>query len=220
MRLIEDLRTEHELIERVVASLRTFVSALAGGQADPADAARFLAFFRHYAGAFHHDKEEAVLFQALVDRAELPADRGPISALTQEHRRLASLLDALEGFLKQPARTTEEQQRLEALAREYCHGLWRHIDAENSVLFPEGQERLRRVHVLELPSRAMTAPEREAQEAAARLLAAYPPGQDNEALRGEGCMLCPSYGTSCEGLEVAWWTEDEWDETRDRFNGE
>ena len=220
MQLIKNLRQEHELIEQVVGSLRSFVSALATGQADPADGPRFLAFFRHYAGSFHHDKEEAILFRALVDKAELPDNRGPISALTLEHRHLTGLMEAMASLLTGASRTTGEQEHLATLAKDYCHALWRHIDAENSVLFPEGEERLRRVHVLELPSRSMTPLEQAAHDSAAGLLSSYPPVPDPEALRGEGCMLCPSYGTSCEGLEVAWWTEDEWDETRDKFNGE
>ena len=221
MQLIEDLRHEHDLIEQVLGSLRAFASARRMGQADPADGPRFLAFFRHYAGSFHHDKEEAVLFRALVERAELPAHRGPISALTSEHRRLAGLLDELEVLLAPtPAESETVVTHLATLAKDYSRALWRHIDAENSVLFPEGQERLRRVHVLELPSRAMTTLEQAAWATGQTLILAYPPEHDPQALRGEGCVLCPSYGTSCEGLEVAWWTEDEWEETRDKFNGE
>ena len=104
MQLIEDLKAEHELIEQVVGSLRTFVTARLADQGDPEDGARFLAFFRRYAGDFHHDKEEVVLFRALVERAELPLDRGPIAALTGEHRRMGGLLDAMEGLLEPACR--------------------------------------------------------------------------------------------------------------------
>jgi len=71
MQLIEDLRQEHELIEQVLGSLRAYVTARQAGQGDPADGARFMAFFRRYAGDFHHEKEEAILFRALVDRGQL-----------------------------------------------------------------------------------------------------------------------------------------------------
>ena len=30
------------------------------------------------------------------------------------------------------------------------------------------------------------------------------------------CVVCPSYGLSCEGLEREWWTEQEWDDFRER----
>lgn len=45
------------------------------------DGARFAAFFTEFAGHFHHDREEHVLFRALVSQADLPADRGPVHAL-------------------------------------------------------------------------------------------------------------------------------------------
>jgi hemerythrin-like domain-containing protein len=220
MQLIEDLRREHDLIEQVLGSLRAFVTARLAGQGIPADGPRFITFFRRYAGDFHHDKEEAILFRALAEKAELPADRGPIPALAGEHRRMGGLLDELEVRLGAPLGTEAARQSLQAAAVEYSHALWRHIDAENSVLFPEGEERLRRCHVRELPSRPMTALEGEAQAAGLALLAAYPPQHDPVVHRGDGCIACPSYGTACEGLEKAWWTDLEWEDFRDRMKGD
>lgn len=219
MQLIEDLRAEHDLIERVLGSLRAFVVLRLAGEGDPADGARFMAFFRHYAGDFHHDKEEVVLFRALAERAELPSDRGPISALTGQHRRMGGLLDALEGLLSAPLEAAGDRHRLQELAVEYSRSLWRHIDAENSVLFPEGEERLRRAHVPELPSRPMTEVERASREAGLALIATYPPQHDPEVHRGDGCIACPSHGTTCQGLEAEWWTDLEWEDMEERRGG-
>jgi hemerythrin-like domain-containing protein len=220
MQLIVDLRAEHDLIEQVLGSLRAFVTARLAGHGDPADGARFMAFFRHYAGDFHHDKEEKVLFRALAERAELPSDRGPISALTGQHRRMNGLLGALESLLDAPLETAGDRHRLQELAMDYSRSLWRHIDAENSVLFPEGEERLRRAHVQELPSRPMTEVERASREAGLALLATYPPQHDAEVHRGDGCIACPSYGTTCEGLELEWWTDLEWEDMQERRGGD
>jgi len=224
MQLIEDLRAEHALIEQVLGSLRAFVTARLAGQGDPADGPRFMAFFRRYAGDFHHDKEEAVLFAALAERAELPADRGPIAALTGEHRRMGGLLDEMERLIANPptgsSAEAADRARLQELAVDYSRALWRHIDAENSVLFPEGQERLRRFHVRELPSRPMTEAEQAAREAGLALVIAYPPQHDAEAPRGDGCVACPSYGTTCDGLEREWWTDLEWEDMWDRMSSD
>jgi len=220
MQLIDDLRAEHDLIEQGLGSLRTFVKARLEGQGDPADGARFLAFFRHYAGDFHHHKEEEVLFRALVERAELPGERGPIAALTGEHRRMAGLLDGLEELLGSDFATAEARQQVEALAVDYSRSLWRHIDAENSVLFPESEERLRRFHVRELPSRPMTSTEAAAREGALALIQVYPPLHDAEVHRGDGCVACPSFGLTCEGLEYEWWTELEWEDAEERRGGD
>jgi len=219
MQLIEDLRQEHELIEQVVGSLRAFVTARLADQGDPADGAHFLAFFRRYAGDFHHDKEEIVLFQALSEKAELPLDRGPIAALTGEHRRMGGLLDAMEGLFGSPL-AEADRTRLQALAVDYSHSLWRHIDAENSVLFPEAQERLRRFHVRELPSRPMTEAEAAARAAGLDLISRYPPYMDPEVHRGDGCVACPSFGTTCDGLEREWWTELEWEDMWERMSSD
>jgi hemerythrin-like domain-containing protein len=216
MQLIEDLKAEHELIEQVLGSLRAFVTARVVGGGDPADGARFLAFFRSYAGDFHHAKEEAVLFQALADKAELPADRGPIAALTGEHLRMGGLLEALGALLGGTLIAEADHQRLQALAVDYSRSLWRHMDAENSVLFPEGQERLRRFHIRELPSRPMTPEEASAREAGLALVVRYPPQHDPDVLRGDGCIACPSYGTTCDGLEREWWTDLEWEDMEER----
>jgi hemerythrin-like domain-containing protein len=220
VQLIEDLRAEHELIEQVLGSLRAFVTARLAGQGDPADGARFMAFFRRYAGDFHHHKEEEVLFRALAERAELPLDRGPIAALTGEHRRMASLLDGLEGLLGAPLTAAEDRQRVETLAVDYSRSLWRHIDAENSVMYPEGAERLRRFHVRDLPSRPMTAAEAAAREAGLALVIAYPPQHDAEVHRGDGCIACPSFGVTCDGLELEWWTDLEWEDMQERRGGD
>jgi hypothetical protein len=39
-------------------------------------------------------------------------------------------------------------------------------------------------------------------------------------VRGGGCVLCPSYGITCDGLEREWWTELEWEETWERSDGD
>jgi len=220
MQLIEDLLLEHKLIERVVGSLRAFVTARLAGQGDHLDGPRYMAFFRRYAGDFHHDKEEQVFLRALVDQAEIPEERGPVAAITGQHRHMAGLLDALQPLLAAPRHSEAEQARLKALAVDYSHSLWRHIDAENSVLFPEGQERLRRFHILELPSRPMIEAEQQAREGALALLATYPPEYDPEVHRGDGCVACPSYGTTCDGLEQEWWTDLEWEDMHDRMSSD
>ena len=220
MQLIDDLHAEHDLIEQVLGSLRAFVTARLAGSGDTADGARFLAFFRHYAGTFHHDKEEAVLFRALVERAELPRERGPIPALTGEHHRMGGLLDGLAELLDSPLAAEADRLRLQELAVAYTRSLWQPIDAENSVMFPESQERLRRFHVLDLPSRPMTDTEQAAREAGLALVLRYPPEHDAEVHRGDGCIACPSYGKTCDGLEMEWWTDLEWEEVWERSDGD
>lgn len=220
MRLVEDLRAEHELIEQVVGSLRAFVEARLEGGGDPADGARFMAFFRLFAGDFHHAKEEDVFFRALVERAEIPGERGPVRAITEDHRRMGGLLDGMEPLLGASLDGPADRARLKALAVDYSHSLWHHIDAENSVVFPEGEERLRRFYIKELPSRPATPAEAAARAEGEALLRRYPPLMDPDVMRGDGCVSCPSYGVTCDGVEHEWWTDLEWEDMRERMNSD
>jgi hemerythrin-like domain-containing protein len=214
MKLIDELHAEHDVIERVAGALLTFASSAPARSQD--DGAAFLRFFRLYASRFHHAREEDTLFAALRDRAGLPADRGPIAVMIADHERMAELLSGVAAGLEGGADT---QAGLRQSAAAYVHALWHHIDAENSVLFPECAPRLRRNGVTELPSRAMTAEERGALADGHALAARYPPPANPDEMRGDGCVMCPAFGVACRGLELEWWNEWEWDEFEDRMSG-
>jgi hemerythrin-like domain-containing protein len=220
MQLIEDLQADHKLIEQVLGSLRAFVAARLEGKGDLSDGPVFLEFFRRFAGEYHHSLEEEVLFRALCEQAELPAERGPIAALTGEHRRMGEVLEAMAVLLEDPLTAPEPRARLQALAVDYSRSLWHHIDAENSVMFPESQEHLRQFNVRELAARPMTQAEAAARKAGAALVAVYPPQEDLDFQRGGGCIHCPSYATTCDGLEQEWWTEHVWEDFNDRMSSD
>lgn len=215
MKLIATLQDEHVLIDRMLGSFRAYVDRLVDGTADPEDGTRFAAFFTEFAGHFHHDREEGVLFDALVADAELPRDRGPVHALTLEHAVMEGWLREMVPLLERMPQS-DDAVRLRSLAVRYSHTLWRHIDAENSVLYPESEERLRRYGTRELPDRPMSEVEAAAREGAAALLVRYPSVDDDALTRGEGCFMCSAYGETCNGLEAEWWTDLEWDEFHER----
>ncbi|HRO61270.1 MAG TPA: hemerythrin domain-containing protein [Burkholderiaceae bacterium] len=212
MKLIDTLQDEHVLIDRMLGSLRKYVDELVVGAADPDDGTRFAAFFIEFAGHYHHDREEGVLFDALVKEAELPRDRGPIYALVNEHAEMGSWLGEMAPLLERIPQSEDDRVRLRTLATRYSQTLWRHIDAENSVLYPESTERLRRYGTRELPDRPMREAEAAARDGATALLVRYPPIEDSELMRGEGCFMCRAHGEACDGLEAEWWTDLEWDE--------
>ncbi|HUJ28519.1 MAG TPA: hemerythrin domain-containing protein [Myxococcales bacterium] len=201
MKLLDDLRAEHALIEQVVLSLRAFGKL---PERDAADSAAYLRFFRLWAGRWHHAREEDVLFPALV-ATEVPGDRGPLAILVGAHHAMAHLLDEMESGL-----TAE-------LADKYCRALLHHIDAENSVLFPESETRLRRAGGAELASRAPDADELAARGEGERLIARYPPDDGADIFRGDGCTACPAYGDGCDGIEREWWSALEWEDIRERM---
>lgn len=211
MRLIDDLRAEHEVIERVLGSLRTWVERRAGGEGALDDGAGFLHFFRLFAGTWHHAREEDTLFPALEKHLELPPDSGPLFSIVEQHHWMAAILDEMAPLLSAGSTTPGETERLRDLFTKYAHNLLAHIDAENSVLLPESEERLRQAGVHELSMREATEDEVSAKAEGERLAGLYPPSHDPSAIRGEGCAICPSYGTTCGGLEREWWNDSEWE---------
>ncbi|MBK6866993.1 MAG: hemerythrin domain-containing protein [Burkholderiales bacterium] len=212
MQLIDAFQEEHVLIDQVLGSFRTYVNGLCDGTADPQDGKRFAAFFTEFTGHFHHEREERVFLDALVKEADLPADRGPVCAFLREHAEMEAWMGELAPLLDQRPSSEDDRQRLQAMAVRYSHALWRHMDAENSVLFVEGAERLQRNGVWELPDRPMTDAEAAARDGAAGLPSRYPPLEDPALTRGDGCFMCRAHGDTCDGLEAEWWTELEWEE--------
>ncbi len=212
MRLIDDLRAEHEVIERVLGSLGTYVDRRARDEAAPGDGEAFVRFFRIFAGTWHHAREEDTLFPALEKHLELPPDSGPIFSIVDQHHRMAAVFDEMAPLLSAGGTTPAETEKLRELWTKYARDLLAHIDAENSVLLPESDERLRQAGVHELAMREATAEELSARAGGERLAGLYTPPLDPGAVRGEGCVICPSYGITCGGLEREWWTDDEWEE--------
>lgn len=217
MRLLDELRAEHELIDRVAGSLRSFASARSRGEGDPAEGAAFRRFFRLWAGAWHHAREEETLFPALAAKAELSPAHGPIAAFVEQHHEMAKVLDELDPLLDRDPLGGEDGRRLVELATAYTRELGRHIDAENSVLLPESEVRLRQANVLELEGRTPSGEELSARDEGERLARTWPFTPDAGGVRGEGCVVCPSYGTTCRGVEAEWWNESEWEEFSDHL---
>ena len=202
MLLLDELGQEHRLVDEVAGSLVRFSQQAATGEVQPADVADFVRFFRVFVAGFHHQREEETLFPALVDSAEVPKDRGPLPAIAADHREAVLFVDALEAASGDPKRAAE-------VALRFAHHLWEHVDKEDSVLLPEARERLRRNGVTRLEGRAPTAEEQAAREVGEQLTERFPPLDDPDHVRGDGCVVCSAFGETCSGIETEWWTT--WD---------
>ena len=214
MEIFDQLREEHTVIERVVGALQTFAAVRLRGAGEAGDGRGFLEFFRVFADRHHHALEEEVLFPAIAKAVEVPCDKGPLAALLGDHRSMKALVDELAPYLRGEA---ESGARLAGLAARYGEALLHHIDAENHVLFDECERRLPRAGVLELPTRPAGPEHLTARAEGERLATVYLPSEVPGILRGEGCVLCPNYGTSCDGIEREWWRELEWEDAFERM---
>ncbi len=201
MELIEQFLEEHRLIDAVAGSLLRYASAIEAGDSERRDLDLYLNFFRQYSSAFHHHDEENLLFPVLVDQGEVPGKRGPIPILTGDHRRAEELVDEVDSGGLEALRG--------GVATQLVHLLWEHIDKENSVFFPEAENRLVRGGVSKLPGREMPVEAREAQETAQDLIKRWTP-LDDGMIRGEGCVVCAAFGETCSGIEKEWWNTWDW----------
>ena len=200
MQLLDEFAEEHRLVDRASGSLVRFAERANRSETDPQDVLDFVHFLRVYIGGYHHEREEQVLFPALVERAEVPADRGPLPVMLADHRESAAMVNELEGAAVDPIAAA-------VVARRLAHHLWEHADKEDSVLFPESQQRLIRSGVANLEGRPPTPEEEAARELGEQLTVRFPPLDDHEAIRGDGCVACSAFAVTCGGIEKEWWND-------------
>jgi hemerythrin-like domain-containing protein len=198
MQLLDEIAEEHRLIDRVAGSLIRFAEWATDGSVNASDVADFARFFTTFVTGYHHEREEHVLFPALVNYAEVPGDRGPLAVIEAEHRAAAGLVDELAARADDGGRPAE-------VARRLAHHLWEHVDKEDSVLLPEAEKRLVRGGVTRLEGRPPTTVESEARDLGKRLIERLPPLDDPEAVRGDGCVACSAFTETCRGIEKEWW---------------
>lgn len=136
MKFQDELEHDHRTIEEVVALLASTVRN-ANDETAFALGAWALEFFRKFADACHHMKEEQALFPLLEARG-IPKQRGPIGMMLLEHNEGRQLLADLNAAL-----VARDRPRFDAAAATYCALLRAHISKERDVLFPMGARVLR-----------------------------------------------------------------------------
>jgi hemerythrin-like domain-containing protein len=192
---IEILMNEHRLIERVLGSLETFVE-VAGGEGhalERAAVAEYAAFFRGFADACHHGKEEDILFARMIERG-FSREAGPIAVMLEEHRLGRRHVSALAevGAGAGPLEAGERSSVLEN-GRDFIPLLRGHILKEDRILYPMAVNALTAgeldameaaFHAFERKSRADGTYDR-LHDLAGRLQAAYRPDPVRMALAAE-----------------------------------
>ena len=214
--LLMQLAADHELEDRVVGAMFGWQQALGAHSTDRTPLTQVLEAFRDWSQR-HHDREE-VLFVTLVERAEVPSDRGPVMVLREEHQRLDAAIRSVQMVAANDA--TADSAVADALV-EHCRDRWEHLDKENGVLLPEAGQRLRRegVRDLEVPSGLVDELDRPLIVRLEQFVDQFPPADDPELVRGEGCVVCREFANRCSGIEHEWWTTWEWAEIRARMQG-
>lgn len=134
---LEDLKSEHRIIERALAALERATERLTHGVDVPVNTLeQALSFVRGFADGCHHAKEEHGLFPVLSSKS--PAiEGGPVRVLTEDHEAGRGLMRDLERALEamRAGRAEGAPEAARAL-KSYTHMLRRHIAKEEEILFP------------------------------------------------------------------------------------
>lgn len=129
------LKEEHEGIKRVLSLIAKAQEKADNGQNLPDNFLKeILDFIKVFADTCHHGKEEGVLFP-LLEKRGIPKDGGPIGMMLMEHDLGRSFVKAASDALKEG----DTSKVLENLS-EYANLLEDHIDKENNILYPMGNE--------------------------------------------------------------------------------
>lgn len=141
MDLTRTLREEHQVILRVLACFETALKAPQPSARSIAETfAPFIEFFRGFADACHHQKEEGYLFPAL-ERAGLPHEGGPIGCMLEEHDRGRAHVKAIAAAIELTGNAGAGA--LDTVVTEgeaYIELLRDHIHKEDNVLFEMADE--------------------------------------------------------------------------------
>jgi|GEM_PF-1866335 len=139
---IDVLVDEHRAVLRVVQHIEDVLRDLNSVDGAPPDAyallGRQLCFLDEFADRYHHHKEEALLFEALIQRAGFSSKFGPVRIMLDEHaagrehlQRASSIVLDVELDLLDAAKFRTLQQHLQ----DYIQLERAHIAKENAVLY-------------------------------------------------------------------------------------
>jgi hemerythrin-like domain-containing protein len=138
------LMKEHRIIERALDAMDRWLTTLApeADQANKDELARYVSFIRGFADAYHHGKEEDILFAVMVQHG-FPRQVGPIAVMLQEHDMGRSLVNVLDELTRQSTPWRDDDRiKLEQAVRELSALLRQHIRKEDLILYPMADARL------------------------------------------------------------------------------
>lgn len=157
------LRSEHDHILAMIACLRSACAAVSRGEQFDTDTfQKGVDFIRHYADAWHHAKEEDLLFPAL-EEAGMPRESGPVAVMLHEHSLGRTYVRQIADGLELAAQGDEAARaKVLRFTLAYSDLLTQHIQKENNILFnmadqflpPDEHTRLEREYETAIPAGA------------------------------------------------------------------
>lgn len=151
MKITDVLKSEHELIKSFLAVLDSTCKKIDKQKpVDPDDLTLIIEFFRNYADAFHHAKEEDILFRRM-EEVKVPDEKDLIGSLTADHTLNRLLVGSMEYDVQAmlDGAAAWETDFAES-ARGYIILLLHHICKEDNTLCPLVEENMTAEQLTEL----------------------------------------------------------------------
>ena len=135
--VVEILRAEHRVIERILAVMLVLAQRLQSGEATPSEDLRAVVeFMRDFSDGCHHRKEEDIFFPALEQHG-LPASDGPTAVMREDHARGRALVRQAAALVEAyAAGNPDAAAALAATLQNLAELYGTHIGKEHAVLFP------------------------------------------------------------------------------------
>jgi hemerythrin-like domain-containing protein len=128
---------EHRIIERVLTALERATTRLSKGQ----DVyLRFFTgatvFIKNFADGCHHQKEEGILFPALIQYG-LSKETGPVAVMLAEHEEARRLVQKIRQAIER-LQSSDDSARNDLIhnSEGYIKLLRQHIYKEDNILYP------------------------------------------------------------------------------------
>ena len=141
MDALQSFGREHRLILQTLDAFEAYVGYVeAQIPVDRFDLQRFVAFFQDFAGLHHHDKEEALLFPALLE-VGLDWNDAPLARLRREHDQEHCLMQSLEhAALQGLAWSDEDRRHFLSIAKAFIAIQRSHVRLENTEVYPRAEQ--------------------------------------------------------------------------------
>lgn len=136
---IAKMMDEHRHILQVLEALERYAAKVEReGKIDPSLLGQFVDFIANFADAYHHAKEEDVLFKHM-ELHGFSRQMGPVAVMLYEHDQGRSLVAQMRQAAQDPPGAPEAIQRVVRSIRDYIALLRQHIYKEDHILYPMAQ---------------------------------------------------------------------------------
>ncbi len=149
MRPTDELMDEHRVIERMLEVLSRAGNKLEKGES--VDSKLFpeaVDFLQNFADKCHHSKEEQWLFKKMMERG-VSGEVGPIAVMMREHQDGRAHVQNMDRLSKGKMSKVTMEGLVKA-SRAYVDLLTKHIQKEESVLYPMANQLLDQEDQIEL----------------------------------------------------------------------